>query len=123
MINKISFIIILSFSTTSFTANLNESFQQQFASVKSLLSKTDLSVSCQKLTEISTQVERNISENSCPTSSDVDFNLCQQQSDSLSIAETQKLKKLLTEVKTINSENCMNLSEDDKVITAVISAR
>lgn len=123
MIKIISILTILIISVSSFASNINDNFQNQVAFIKSAMVKNPSSVTCQKLTEISNQVERKISEKSCPTSSDIDFSLCQQQSDSLSITETQKLKTLLSEVKTIRSENCMDISESDKVITASISGR
>lgn len=123
MKQTIGILTILVISTSSFAASFNNNFQHQLASVKSLLAKDSSSVTCQKLTELTNQVERKISENSCPTISDFDFNMCQQQSDSLTITEVQKLKTLLAEVKTISSENCMDISESDKVITASVSGR
>jgi len=120
MLSKISstLFLILSISISSNASELNESFQKQLLSIKSMSSTLELAVTCQKLNEISNKVEKEIFEKSCPTSSDMDFNLCQQSSDTLSLNETKKLQIILSEVKTMNSENCMSASSSVKIITA-----
>lgn len=121
MLNKISSILLiaLSFSTSGFASEGNENLKEQLLSIKSMASNQEHSVTCQKLVEISNKVEKALFEKSCPTDSELDFSICQQVTDTDSLSETKKLHKLLSEVKSLNSETCVSDSESTKIAIAL----
>lgn len=122
MLNKISstILIVLSFSTSGFASEVNESLQKQLLSIKNMSSNVEHSVTCQKLVEISNKVEKELFEKSCPTDSELDFSICQQATDTVALTEEKQLKKILSEVKSINTETCIDTTESMKIVSTSI---
>lgn len=112
------FLLIIFMSLSGFASESFVKYQKLVSQVKETTISSVTSAMCDEVTQISNTVEREIFDKSCPTSSEMDFNLCQQRADSLSITETQQLQDLLSEIKVLNTEKCMN-KDSNGLIAAI----